>query len=311
MSSSQNYYRSIFNKFKNNIKSSSIDIKDIINSNLKVNDCESEIQKDNTIYSLFKGILKNKREAKNLRRIYEEMFEIFADKMRHIKDSTIRFYAHIICQFIIYSPSVDPNDVEGFIMFKFKLNKKSGILKSRLKGNALNYYKCINRFLAIIYSSEYSVLCPEFAKKCVLSDNSNEHLLSVLELTNAYVDLMNKNKFEDALILQLMYCLGANIDTIVLMTYDSIDEDQNITYFDTKNSEYVTSKLSDNLLRDIMFFKKISLENNLKVKWKYRPIKGKQILMGEFIISASAFAIYKRFERKFGGTLNSFNFTPE
>ena len=97
-------------------------------------------QKDNTIYSLFKGILKNKREAKNLRRIYEEMFEIFADKMRHNKDSTIKFYAHIICQFIIYSPSVDPNDFEEFIMFKFKLNQKSGILKSRLKGNAQNYY---------------------------------------------------------------------------------------------------------------------------------------------------------------------------
>ena len=120
------------------------------------------------------------------------MFKIFEDKMRHIQDSTIRFYAHVICQFIIYSPSVDPNDVEGFIMFKFKLNKKSGILKSRLKGNDLNYYKCINRFLAIIYSSDFSVLCPEFSKDCVLSDNSNEHLPSVLELTNAYVDLMNK-----------------------------------------------------------------------------------------------------------------------
>ena len=33
--------------------------------------------------------------------------------------------------------------------------------------------------------------------------------------------------------------------------------------------------------------------------------------MGEFIISASVFAIYKRFERKFRGTLNSFNFRPE
>ena len=96
------------------------------------------------------------------------------------------------------------------------------------------------------------------------------------------------------------------------MTYDSINEEQKITYFDTKNSEYVSSKLSDNLLRvHHAFFKKISLENNLKVKSKYRPIKGKQILMGEFIISASAFAIYKRFERKFGGTLNSFNFKPE
>ena len=32
---------------------------------------------------------------------------------------------------------------------------------------------------------------------------------------------------------------------------------------------------------DIMFFlKKISRENNLKAKWKYKPIKGKQIFMG-------------------------------
>ena len=54
-----------------------------------------------------------------------------------------------------------------------------------------------------------------------------------------------------------MYRLGVNIDTIILMIYDSIDEEQNITYYDTKNSEYVTSKLSDNLLRDIMFKKKI------------------------------------------------------
>ena len=77
------------------------------------------------------------------------MFEIFTDKMRHIQDSTIRFYAHIICQFVIYLPSVDTNDVECFIMFKFKLNKKSGILKSRLKGNALSYYKCIDRFLVL------------------------------------------------------------------------------------------------------------------------------------------------------------------
>ena len=141
-------------------------------------------------------------------------------------------------------------------MFKFKLNKKSWILKSRLKGNALNYYNCINRFLAIIYSSEYSVHCPEFAKDCILSDNSNEYLPSVLKLTNAYVDLMNKNKFEDALILQLMYCLGVNIDKIVIMTSESIDEEQNTTYFDTKNSEFVTSKLSKIFLETSCFLKK-------------------------------------------------------
>ena len=64
-----------------------------------------------------------------------------------------------------------------------------------------------------------------------------------------------------------------------------------------KNSEYVTSKLSDDLLRHIFL---ISLKNNLKAKRKYKLIKGKQIFMCEFIISASTLAIYKKFERKFG-----------
>ena len=72
------------------------------------------------------------------------MFEIFANKMRHIQDSTVKFYPLNICQFIIYLQPVDPNDVESFIMFKFKSNKKRGKLKCRLKGNSLNYYKCQN-----------------------------------------------------------------------------------------------------------------------------------------------------------------------
>ena len=64
-----------------------------------------------------------------------------------------------------------------------------------------------------------------------------------------------------------MYCIGSNIDTIILMTYKPIDQEKNIIYFDEKN-KYVTSKLSDYLLRDIMFFKKIYQENNLKSKIK-------------------------------------------
>ena len=85
------------------------------------------------------------------------------------------------------------------------------------------------------------------------------------------------------------------------MTYDSIEEEQNITYFDTKISECVTFKLSDNVERH-HFFKNISFENNLKIKRKYRPIKGKQILMGNSLFQ-QVLSLYIRFERKFGGTL--------
>ena len=45
---------------------------------------------------------------------------------------------------------------------------------------------------------------------------------------------MNVNLFEDATIIHLIYSLGVNPETLVLLTYDSIDEEENITYFDTE-----------------------------------------------------------------------------
>ena len=51
---------------------------------------------------------------------------------------------------------------------------------------------------------------------------------------------MDKVKYEDATIIRIMYSLGVNPETIVLMTFDSIDNEGNIEYFDTqlKNISY-------------------------------------------------------------------------
>ena len=41
---------------------------------------------------------------------------------------------------------------------------------------------------------------------------------------NAYADLMDMKMFQDALILHIIYSIGINPETIVLLTFDSIDE---------------------------------------------------------------------------------------
>ena len=43
----------------------------------------------------------------------------------------------------MYSPSVDPDKLEPFLVREFKTRQKSGTLYQYLKGTFLNYYRCI------------------------------------------------------------------------------------------------------------------------------------------------------------------------
>ena len=78
-------------------------------------------------------------------------------------------------------------------------------------------------------------------------------LPNLKEVINAYVKLQELEKYEDALILYLIYSLGANSETIVLITYELMDEEGNLKYIDTLQSTFVQTNLSHNLIRDIMF----------------------------------------------------------
>ena len=51
---------------------------------------------------------------------------------------------------------MSPDDAESFIKFKFNLNKKVKFEKF-FKGNAVDNHKCLNSFLTIVNSYEYSV----------------------------------------------------------------------------------------------------------------------------------------------------------
>ena len=109
---------------------------------------------------------------------------------------------------------------------------------------------------------------------------------------NAYANLMDMKMFQDALILHIMYSIGINEETVVLLTFDSIDENGKMIYFDTLKLKYVDTILNQNLIRDIKFFKDTMFEIKSEIKNNFRCFQNKAIVMGEFIFEYTSSAIY-------------------
>ena len=83
--------------------------------------------------------------------------------------------------------------------------------------------------------------------------------------------------------MHLTYSLGVNLETLTLFTYDSIDDDNNIKYFDTLKMEYVDAKLNEHLIRDISHFKEIIRNFKQETRDDYKCFKDKDVVMGDFI----------------------------
>ena len=172
------------------------------------------------------------------------MFDIYANKFTYATQATAKSYSKMISQFICYSPGVDPPNLEPILASKFNLSKERGTLKSKLKGNSLKYFNCINGFLQRVYSSELSKLNPEYAKTIKSKFKLANKAPIIAEVMNAYTDLMDMNNFQDALTLRIMYSIGINSETVVLLTFDSIDENGKMRYFDTLKLKYVDTILN-------------------------------------------------------------------
>ena len=238
------------------------------------------------------------------------MFDIYVDKLTYVTHDTAKSYSKMISQFILYSPGIDPTDLKPFLASKFNLPIKGGTLISKLKGNALKYFKCINGFLQRVYSSEFSELNPEYSKTIKSKYKSAIQTPTIADVMNAYADLMDNKMFQDALILHLMYSVGINPDTLVLITYDSLNDSGKLNYFDTLKLAYVEITLNENLIRDILHFKEIMREIKSEAKHDFRNYKDKVVVIGEFIFEYTSSAIYNKFARLFGGKLPNFKYTP-
>ena len=220
------------------------------------------------------------------------MFEIYVDKLVYVDSDTAKSYSSMISQFLLYSPGVDPKDLDRFLCFKFKLPVEGKLPKNKLKETSIKYYRCINNFLKCIYTSEYSKLNSEFAKTIKANTKHKDRFPSLAEVFNAYNELIDMEMYEDALIIELIYSLRINPETIAFLRFDSVNSDGYMRYFDPNKLKYVDLKLSENLIRDISFLKRVVSKDALKIKQESRYYKDKAETTGEFMISATSTAIY-------------------
>ena len=106
-------------------------------------------------------------------------------------------------------------------------------------------------------NSEFSELNPEYLKTIKSKYKSAIQNSTIADVMNAYANLIDKKMFQYALILHLMYSVGISSDTLVLITYDSLNDSGILKYLDTLNLAYVVISLNENLVWDILHFKEI------------------------------------------------------
>ena len=100
----------------------------------------------------------------------------------------------------MYSQGVNPDDLGLFLKKKFSIPNKGRWVKFKLKWTPLKYYRCIEGFLIIVFLYEHSPLNPEYLQNSSKISSKKKIFPSVLGVVNAYVELMNLKKYEDATI---------------------------------------------------------------------------------------------------------------
>ena len=78
--------------------------------------------------------------------------ENYFAKWKNIKPITRKDYAEIIKDFIKFSPKINPEDLEPFMVFKFKLSDKNSKFKIPFSKTEGKYASAIKRFLESIYT---------------------------------------------------------------------------------------------------------------------------------------------------------------
>ena len=96
-----------------------------------------------------------------------------------------------------------------------------------------------------------------------------------------------------------------------MLTYEGINSDGEISYWDYKQKAFVTKKLHNELKSDINFFKAYSLSLKINSNDFIRTSEDGETIEGTFIFNISPTNMYNRFKRKFSNKLKWFDYTPK
>ena len=99
----------------------------------------------------------NKCDAKELYKLHEDVIEYYVNSIGEVNAKTLRKYARIISQFMIYSPTLNPENLDKFIQLKFP--NKFQISYSKLNSSITQsqYTSTLKRLLLIIYRDDINI----------------------------------------------------------------------------------------------------------------------------------------------------------
>ena len=236
--------------------------------------------------------------------------KLYFVKLQNVKLRTMKSYHKIIRDFIDYSPDLNPEDLEDFMEFKFKVSKTNVEFKTPYSGTQNKYASTIKRFLESVFTIDPIKVKMKHYKLKNKHQKDRPPIISHKDVLRAYEELSLLFQFQDAVIIHTMYALALDPYTICLLTFEGIINHNVIQYWDHKTSKLKSKSISIELLNDLNYFKSYSIKKEDQSNDTFRTAPDGEIVKGTFIFNISPTNIYSRFKRKFGNKLSWFNPTP-
>ena len=180
-----------------------------------------------------------------------------------------------------------------------------------MKGTLIKYAHVLKRFLFHVHRKDVAPLESQHYKKPKNIEVNLYPKITREEVFGYYSTFLSKDKFEDSVILHLMYELGLEPYRLCLLKFESLKDDKSIETFDHKTRSIKTLKVSDNLYSELLYLKNWKSRRGELILNESRISMDGSIIKGTFIFKASPTGIFNKFSRKFGGTLKNFDITPK
>ena len=154
---SKNYYRTIYSKFWKKVDSAyhSVDRDEFSQKTPEEPDEPNLV--DGEAIDYLGHYIGNKREAKSLIKLHEEVIDYYISQTTDVSALTLKKYGRSIADFISFDPTINPEQLENF--------KKYTVQQMKLGGNLRQYTQPIYKFFSILYCEEinnYSVDSTKF-----------------------------------------------------------------------------------------------------------------------------------------------------
>ena len=140
---------------------------------------------------------------------------------------------------------------------------------------------------------------------------NQEKALTEQEVKKAYKLLIKCEKYDDALLIQLMYSLSLDPDTLCMLKHENVDDDGILVYRDYKTNKNKRIRLDDKTIAFTLFLIEFKGKDHPYFNVTKRKSRHGYTDEGIFFINVKSIQVYRKFKRNFNGVLDWPSITPD